>query len=54
VNDAPDRCRGGPARPDRRQAGNRNAILAREAERARRALTEHPEGTANRLRGFLT
>jgi hypothetical protein len=47
-----------PARPDGRPAGRHtaiaNAILPREAERARRAVIEHPEGTAALPRGFLT
>lgn len=47
-----------PAQPAGRPAGRHtaitNAILPREAERARRAVAEHLEGTAALLRGFLT
>jgi len=40
--------------PTGRHTAIANAILPREAERARRAVAEQPEGTAALLRGFLT
>jgi hypothetical protein len=59
VNKAPDR-RQPPLRTNlaggtvgRQAHGHRDAILARDAEGARRAQAEHPGGTATRLRGFL-